>query len=229
MKEGPAEYFSSRMTNKERKKTLVDELLVADDAFRYAMQVCMHACMARGWPNGSLPDSAKVARARYFGGIDRERRACGESVFASSRHFILIGCFSPVALRGMATKVPVMAGRGSMQAGRQLPDQAVCSGVCTKTDSPPLLGKSFALSLSQLLTSSTVRFRFPAPSWSSSGPTRRTSTDRSSQGRGRGARPPTTSRGARERAERSGSRNNPEKQRRVSPGRTSRGPAGVVW
>lgn len=35
VKEGPAEYFSSRMTNKERKKTLVDELLVADDAFRY--------------------------------------------------------------------------------------------------------------------------------------------------------------------------------------------------
>lgn len=34
VKEGPAEYFSSRMTNKERKKTLVDELLVADDAFR---------------------------------------------------------------------------------------------------------------------------------------------------------------------------------------------------
>lgn len=35
VKEGPSEYFSSRMTNKERKKTLVDELLVADDAFRY--------------------------------------------------------------------------------------------------------------------------------------------------------------------------------------------------
>ncbi|CAN0072161.1 unnamed protein product [Ectocarpus sp. 13 AM-2016] len=34
VKEGPSEYFSSRMTNKERKKTLVDELLVADDAFR---------------------------------------------------------------------------------------------------------------------------------------------------------------------------------------------------
>lgn len=34
VKEGPAEYFSSRLTNKERKKTLVDELLVADDAFR---------------------------------------------------------------------------------------------------------------------------------------------------------------------------------------------------
>ena len=40
MKEGPAEYFPSRMTNKERKKTLVDELLVADEAFRYAATCC---------------------------------------------------------------------------------------------------------------------------------------------------------------------------------------------
>lgn len=52
MKEGPAEYFSSRMTNKERKKTLVDELLVADDAFRYNFRysrynfyVCTKLCM----------------------------------------------------------------------------------------------------------------------------------------------------------------------------------------
>ncbi len=45
VKEGPAEYFSSRMTNKERKKTLVDELLVADEAFRWAtLTVLLEAC-----------------------------------------------------------------------------------------------------------------------------------------------------------------------------------------
>ncbi|CAM9662805.1 unnamed protein product [Sphacelaria rigidula] len=35
VKEGPGEYFSARLTNKERKKTLVDELLVADEKFRF--------------------------------------------------------------------------------------------------------------------------------------------------------------------------------------------------
>lgn len=35
VKEGPGEYFSARLTNKERKKTLVDELLVADEDFRF--------------------------------------------------------------------------------------------------------------------------------------------------------------------------------------------------
>lgn len=45
VKEGPAEYFSSRMTNKERKKTLVDELLVADDAFRYPKKLILCVCV----------------------------------------------------------------------------------------------------------------------------------------------------------------------------------------
>lgn len=37
VKEGPGEYFSSRLTKKERKKTLVDELLVADEQFRFVL------------------------------------------------------------------------------------------------------------------------------------------------------------------------------------------------
>lgn len=36
VKEGMGEFFSSRLTKKQRKKTLVDELLVADESFRYA-------------------------------------------------------------------------------------------------------------------------------------------------------------------------------------------------